>query len=88
VRATPQLADLAAGLGALRDLPVLVVWGDRDIAFRGAELARWRQEVPEARVHVVRGAGHFVQSDAPGEVTGAIDGWLREVVAAGPRPVR
>ncbi|MFS0793539.1 alpha/beta fold hydrolase [Microbacterium sp. 1P10AE] len=76
VDTTPQLAQVAEGLGILDSLPVLIVWGDRDIAFREAELARWRAEVPGAEVHVVSGAGHFVQSDSPDEVAGVLRAWL------------
>ncbi|GAA2229767.1 alpha/beta fold hydrolase [Herbiconiux moechotypicola] len=79
IDATSPLAELAEGLGVLRDLPVLIVWGDSDMAFREPELLRWRAEVPEATVQVIEGAGHFVQSDAPGEVGAAIASWLERL---------
>lgn len=79
VDATDPLTELAEGLGVLRSLPVLIVWGDSDMAFRDPELQRWRREVPEATVHIVEGAGHFVQSDAPREVATAITSWLERI---------
>jgi len=78
VDASPHLAGLERGLGVLRTLPVLMVWGDRDIAFRTRELDRWRAIVPDARVHVVAGAGHFVQSDVPVEFAAQVADWLRD----------
>ncbi|GAB3155147.1 haloalkane dehalogenase [Microbacterium neimengense] len=76
VVATPHLAELEAGLSVLETLPVLIVWGDSDIAFRGPELARWRAIAPHARVEVIEGAGHFVPSDAPAEMAASLRGWL------------
>lgn len=78
VAASAELAALADGLSGLRHLPVLIVWGDRDMAFRTKELERWREEVPGAKVEIVAGAGHFVQSDAPEEVASHLRAWLRE----------
>jgi len=75
VRSADFLAEVEAGLPALRDLPALLLWADRDIAFRRAELERWRRELPGAEVVMIRGAGHFVQSDAPEEFASAIRAW-------------
>lgn len=76
VTAAPFLAEVESGLGALQDLPVLLVWADGDIAFRTKELERWRTELPDATVVPLPGAGHFLQSDAPDEVATAIRDWL------------
>lgn len=57
--------------------PTLVVWGEEDPALLRANaegLGRW---VPDLRVRRVPGAGHFVQSDAPGVVNEALGDFLR-----------
>jgi epoxide hydrolase 4 len=55
----------------------LVIWGDHD-RFLGNELAepdaRW---VPRARVERIAGASHWVQADAPGEVSRLVLEFLR-----------
>jgi pimeloyl-ACP methyl ester carboxylesterase len=71
----------ALRFGGPRWVPVqaetLVIWGERD-AFLGNELAtpdpRW---VPRARVLRIAGASHWVQADAPAEVTRLLLEFLR-----------
>ena len=75
VHSADFLARVEAGLPALRDLPTLLLWADRDIAFRRAELDRWRRELPDATVVKIAGAGHFAPSDAPEEFAAAIRAW-------------
>jgi haloalkane dehalogenase len=61
-----------AGLARLRDKPVLILWGDRDPGFRESERRRFEIEFPDAEIHVLHGAKHFVQEDAPAEICEAI----------------
>ncbi|WDG16785.1 alpha/beta fold hydrolase [Microbacterium sp. Clip185] len=82
VAATPHLVELEAGLSVLSAIPVLIMWGDRDIAFREPELARWRTIAPHAHVEVIEGAGHFLPSDAPAEVAASLRGWLANIPGA------
>lgn len=64
------------------DVPVLVVWGDRD-RYLGKELADPPAElVPNARVVHIAGAPHWVQSRAPDEVNAALLEFAREADAA------
>ncbi|MFD3653224.1 alpha/beta fold hydrolase [Streptomyces sp. NPDC058620] len=65
------------------ELPVLICWGTEDTwipVARGHELAGL---IPGAVLHLVPGAGHLVQEDAPAELTAALTGFLR---ACGPGP--
>ena len=41
-------ARLHALIDRLRDYPVLIVWGMKDIAFQPSQLARWEQHLPHA----------------------------------------
>ncbi len=71
------LATVQAGLPALSGLPSLIVWADRDVAFRDRERRRWEALLPDHTTVVLTGAGHYLQSDAPAEFAAAIDDWVR-----------
>ena len=65
------------------ELPVLVVWGERD-DYLGVEMAeppaKW---VPDVRVERIADASHFVQVDAPDEVNEKLVRYLGERRSAG-----
>ena len=71
------LAGVERGLDHLAKLPVLILWGDRDPAFREAERSRFEQTFPEHRTVILRGAGHFIQEDAADEIVAEIASWWR-----------
>ena len=61
----PVLDSVEASLERLRDHPMLILWGDDDFCFTVHPfLDRWRALFPNARVHVIEGAGHYVLEDA------------------------
>ena len=63
---------------ALRELAgrrALLAWGDGDPVLGLRECRRFARELPLAEVHLLRGAGHFIQEDAPGELAAAIREW-------------
>lgn len=66
------LADVEAGLARIDQLPTLIIWADADIAFRDKERQRWEQLLPNHATVALRGAGHYLQSDAPREFANAI----------------
>jgi haloalkane dehalogenase len=57
------LDDLWSHRETFVELPFLVLWGSADIAFRQKELGVWRQELRQATVRVLEGAGHYVQEE-------------------------
>lgn len=69
------LAGVEGGLRRLADLPALLLWGDRDPAFRGAERTRFERIFPRHRTVVLRDAGHFIQEDAAEEIVAEISRW-------------
>ncbi len=69
------LADVERGLSRLSVKPALIVWGDRDPAFRLAQLRRWEEIFPNHRTRVLHGASHYIQEDAPADIVAAINGW-------------
>lgn len=69
------LSEIDAGLSDIAALPTLIIWGDADFAFGNAELQRWEQTFTDHRTVVIKGAGHFVPSDAPEQFAAAIRDW-------------
>ena len=69
-------------VGRLRpEVPVAIAWGMRDPLFGQRFLARWREALPGAEGVTLPGAGHFVQEEAPTEVTQALRRLLATVPA-------
>ena len=65
-----------AQLGRLAHVPVLVCWGRHDFVFDLDYLAEWRRRFPEAEVHILADAGHYLLEDAPGDVLDRIHAFL------------
>jgi pimeloyl-ACP methyl ester carboxylesterase len=50
------------------DIPVMLIWGERDPVFVRETTERFGEWVPDLRVERIARAGHFVQTDAPERV--------------------
>ena len=64
-------------LGALRRIPVLIVWGMKDSAFQPYQLARWQSLLPHATVARIEDAGHWPHEEEPAQVIAAIERFLQ-----------
>jgi len=74
---TPTIGEIEDHLAQLR-VPALIVWGMRDIAFPPMMIkARWLRYFPEAEVHRLDHASHFLQEDEPELITDLILDFLR-----------
>ncbi len=62
------------------NLPVLVNFSDKDIAFKVADGERIAAMVPNGRFQVIRNAGHFLQEDAGEEIADNIIAFLKTEV--------
>jgi pimeloyl-[acyl-carrier protein] methyl ester esterase len=62
-------ADLRDRVGAARDVPVLLVHGERDAICLPAASAWLAAHLPNSRREVLAGAGHAPQLSRPAEVT-------------------
>lgn len=58
------VAAIESKLGLFKNLPVMIVWGKQDFCFNDYFLARWQKFFPDAEVHEVADAGHYVVEDA------------------------
>ncbi|MEJ3651960.1 alpha/beta hydrolase [Actinomycetes bacterium KLBMP 9759] len=58
------------------DLPVAVVWGAEDTWIPADRAERLASMIPGAELHVVPGANHLIQLDAPAALTAILQRWL------------
>ena len=69
-------ASLWEARGARAEIPTFVLWGTKDPLFPLTHLARWQTALPHARIERLERSGHFVQEEAPEEVSAAIRSFL------------
>jgi len=70
------LSQLEAGLTKFRDHPVCLIWGMRDWCFTPAFLERFIEFFPQAEVHRLADAGHYVVEDAHEQIVPLVEGFL------------
>lgn len=63
-RSWKTLQAVESSLPGLRDIPVQVIWGLQDWCFHTGILAEWEKRLPEAEVHRIAEAGHYLMEDA------------------------
>jgi haloalkane dehalogenase len=77
----PTHATLSAvdqGLTQFRAKPVCLIWGMRDWVFTHEFLDRFLQSLPEAEVHRIADAGHYVMEDAHEQVIPLVKTFLEK----------
>jgi len=70
------LADVEAQLSQFRDYPALLIWGMRDWCFTPHFLDRFMEFFPQAEVHRLHGAGHYVVEDAHEQIIPLVKAFL------------
>lgn len=61
----PLFKKIEADLPRLRNHPMLILWGADDFCFTERDfLPEWQKRFPQAQVHVLQNAGHYVVEDA------------------------
>jgi haloalkane dehalogenase len=60
-------------------VPTLLIWGEDDPFSPVAGAHRFQREIPDARLEVIAGSGHFVWADAPERAVELAVGWLAEL---------
>ena len=75
-RSWAALAEVEQGLRHFRARPAMIVWGGRDFCFNDSFLASWREVLPQAAVHRLADAGHYVLEDARDEVVPRVAAFL------------
>ncbi len=77
------LANIETGLAQLAGRPIQIVWGMQDWCFTPACLEKFIELLPDAEVHRLEDAGHWVVEDAPATVMGLIEQFLDAHPVAG-----
>ena len=75
---TPFLEQVYSEINSLNHLPALIVWGQKDFAFQEPERSRFEQLFPNHQTVLLENAGHFIQEDAPEEVSESIRQWYKK----------
>jgi len=73
-RYTEEIADDLKGL----TIPVKILWGEEDEWQPVSYAKRLRDDIPNATLTVVAGAGHFLMEEAPERVTTELAGFFRK----------
>ncbi len=76
VGATDWLASIWNDRKAFAELPALMLWGLKDIAFRKKELDRWKSELADFEAHEFDDCGHFLAEENPDEILPIISSFL------------
>jgi haloalkane dehalogenase len=57
-------------------VPTLILWGENDLFAPVAGAYRFQREIPDAKLVVLEGAGHFVYADEPSRCAREVAGFL------------
>ena len=58
------LKNIEENLEQFKSLPIMIAWGAKDFVFNDHFLKRWQIIFPDAEVHRIPDAGHYVLEDA------------------------
>jgi haloalkane dehalogenase len=72
------LSEIENGLPNLADRPIQMIWGMRDWCFRPSYLDRLGAAFPDAEVHRLDDAGHYVIEDAYERIIPLVRTFLEE----------
>jgi haloalkane dehalogenase len=72
----PLVSHVDQNLTSLKEIPMLICWGERDFVFDKDYLAEWQRRFPEAEVHSFSDAGHYVLEDVPHKIVPLVKNFL------------
>lgn len=73
------LANLWSKRDAIANKPSIIIWGNKDIAFRDIELEKWKSLFTDAEVYEYENVGHFVQEELGDEMCPLIEKHLEKI---------
>ena len=71
------LSELWMKFPAISTKPTLILWGNKDIAFKAPQLDFWRSILSHAEVHTFDDAGHYPHEEKSDEVNAHLLAFLR-----------
>lgn len=78
MEANGWLNELWTRSEVLKDIPVLILWGMKDVAFKSKELERWKGLFSNKDVITYQDAGHFIQEDLGEDLCTPIKDFLQK----------
>ncbi|MEN8244751.1 MAG: alpha/beta fold hydrolase [Thermodesulfobacteriota bacterium] len=63
-------------LDALKNIPMLILWGEKDFVFDMDYLAEWKRRFPGAEAHALAQAGHYILEDETEAVLAKIGSFI------------
>ncbi len=75
-RSWKELEAIERALPRFAELPICIVWGERDFVFTPRFREEWQKRFPRAEVHPLEDAGHWLLEDAPREVEAILRSFL------------
>jgi haloalkane dehalogenase len=72
------LVEIENGLESLKDLPMLLIWGERDWCFTVDFLREFQERFPQAETLALPEAGHYVFEDAHEEIVPRLREFLKK----------
>ena len=81
-RSYETLVGVEEALGSVATRPMQLIWGMKDWCFSPSFLREFEQYFPNAAVHEIPDAGHYVFEDAADEVLEVSRRFLRTTAAA------
>jgi len=74
---TEAMLHIRQNLDILADIPKILIWGLRDIVFSKRMIEWWNKIYPGIETYEIENASHFLQEDAPDEITSLIEKFLK-----------
>lgn len=79
-RSWATLQGIAEGLNVLGGKPAKIFWGMQDWCFHEGILKEWPRYLPQAQIHRLEEAGHYLLEDCGPEIYRMVDDWIAEGV--------
>lgn len=73
-----EMKRIENAMGVFSTIPVLLIWGMKDLVLPEAALRLWMNKFPNAQVYKIVEAGHFLQEDAPENVISCIEEFIEK----------
>jgi haloalkane dehalogenase len=72
------LVDIENGLAQFRNRPACFIWGMKDWCFTPWFLEKFREYLPQAEVHKIEDAAHYLVQDSPEEIIAIMREFLKK----------
>jgi len=70
--------DIDNNLHKIKDIPMLICWGEHDFVFDNDYLAEWQRRFPKAKVHTFSNASHYVLEDAKDQICALVGKFFKQ----------